>query len=412
MRIVKSFERKYISLVCLGITLILVANVCFYKEDTIPNYIMISGFGMAIIMFRYFRQTKYKIWFDKFMKWISALYIIYLVYGLLFSNGGLFNGDMFIFTYVSNIVLYIALRMIFQYDNWISILVKPVCLTVGIAMVLIFTNDISGALVAQNSTRFGSSLSGNVNSVAVYLGILSLIISYNYAKEKGKLSLVMLTLCFLFMLLTGSKKAIVIIAFDLLIYLKVSKEKAMSFIVFTVAIIAGIILISQVPFLYNIIGHRVQDLFYQVFGIGTASYSNSSDMSSAIRQDLMAEAFDIYIRHPTFYLMGGGWNAFAANSHYHNMNYYSHCNYTEMLCTFGLLGTCFYYVPMIHNYRLIKKKSANKDEKVFSAIILLVMIVLSFFMVIFSDICLLYIPFMLLFLMAENTKRSFEGRAM
>lgn len=410
MKLGISVNQQKITLVCIGITLILVANVCYYTEDTIPTYILISALGMAIIMFRYLRETHFKIKFDRFMKWISVLYCVFLIYGLLFNNGGLFNWDIYIFTYASNLVLYIAIRMIFQYDDWSSILNKPVCLTICVAMILIFTNDISGVLVTENSTRFGSSLSGNVNSVAVYFGILSLIISYYYAKSKDRLSLIMLILCFLFMLLTGSKKAIVIIACDLLMYLKVSKEKVKAFIFFMIAVIAGIILISQVPFLYNIIGHRVQDLFYQVFGIGTASYSNSSDMSSVIRQDLMTEAFDIYIKHPTFYLFGGGWNAFAANSHYHNINYYSHCNYTEMLCTYGLFGICLYYVPIIRNYSLIRKRATDKNESVFSGMILLVMLLLSFLMVIFSDTCLLYIPFMLLFLMAENAKYSLEGR--
>lgn len=390
--------------ILLGIVLILTANICYYTEDSIPTYITLSGVGMLLIIFRYLRVTNYKIFIEPFIIWVTVLYTMYFIYGFLFSNGGLFNWDMLLFTYVSNIVLYLALRIIITREDWISILIKPIGMTVIIISILIFTNDITGVVVAENETRFGGSLSGNVNSVAVYLGVLSMFVCYHYAKTKNKVTLSLLFLCFAFMLLTGSKKAIIIILCDLFIYLKVSKQKALAFLVFVCAIVGGTIMVMQVPLLYNIIGHRVRDLFFQVFGIGTGSYSNASDMSSSIRKDLIFEALEIYLKDPLFYLTGGGWNAFSANSHYHNFAYYSHCNYTEMLCTFGLLGTSLYYFPLFTIYKKVGRLNASRDEYYFSMIITLMMFLLSFFMVIFSDVCIVYLPYIILFLLVKRGK--------
>lgn len=397
-------DKRQLRPILCGIVLILAANVCYYTDETIPTYIFISGAGMLLIMYRYLRTTHFKIYIEPFIKWVTCLYIMYLVYGILFSNGGFFNWDMFVFTYASNIVLYLALRMVFTREDWIRILIKPVGITIIIAAILIFANDITGVVVAENETRFGGSLSGNVNSVAVYLGILSVFVCYHYAKTKNKITLSLLLLCFAFMLLTGSKKAIIIIICDLFIYLKVSKQKALAFLVFICTIVGGTILVMQVPLLYNIIGHRVQDLFFQVFGIGTGSYSSASDMSSSIRGDLMLEAITMYLKNPLFYLTGGGWNAFAANSHYHNLAYYSHCNYTEMLCTFGLLGTSIYYAPFFTKLRQIRRLSVSKDDYSFSIVISFMMFLLGFLMVSFSDTCVLYLPYMVLFLLVECGK--------
>lgn len=392
-----------------SLSLIFIANICFYTENTIPQYIVISTLGIIPIYFDYLKKNRSVIKVDSFIKWVTALYAMYMLYGCFFLRGGYFNWDMIVFTYVSNLALYFAFTNILNDDNWIEVLIKPVSLAVIVATILIITNDFSSALINENETRLGTTLSGNVNTVAVYLGIMSMFISYFYAKKKKKYALCLLLICFFFMLLTGSKKAILIIICDLIIYLKISKEKATAFLMFALTIVCGSILIIQVPLLYNIIGHRIQDFFYQIFGLGKASYSSASDMSSVVRLDLITEALEIYFGNPLYYLTGGGANFFAYNSHYQNMNYYSHSNYTEMLCTYGLLGTSLFYVPLMKNYRKIKKNSKDKDLISLSAILLGYILISSFFMVVFSDTCIVYIPMIFLFAVIKAKYKRYKN---
>ena len=149
------------------------------------------------------------------------------------------------------------------------------------------------------------------------------------------------------MLLTGSKKAILIILMSLTI-LGILKNRLgiFKYLPYIFIGIAILFLIFNVDYLYNIIGFRIVNFLSTLgFNIEGASYSNSTQL----RIFMYKIGFRAFLENPLF---GGGWFWF---SNYSGLGTYSHNNYIEMLVTYGIFGFTLYHLMIIKLLFKLKK---------------------------------------------------------
>ena len=91
-------------------------------------------------------------------------------------------------------------------------------------------------------------------------------------------------------------------------------------------------------FFFNLIGHRIVDLFNH-YGISVHTiYKNDlTGTSTDLRNRLIAIAMDMFWQKP---FLGWGWNAVEARG---GLHLYAHNNYAELLACMGLFGFIVYY---------------------------------------------------------------------
>ena len=391
----------------LGLILLLIGNICFYTEKTISIYIMLSMLSFVLI-FLGDKKISFKIHMDAFSKWIALLYATYTIYGCFFLRADFYNWDMVLFSGISNCFLYIAICSIMRSGSFAKNLGLPILFTCIFCVVyIIITNQ---GMIGEDEIRIGVGLSGNVNTVAVSLGILSLLLTYIYLHDRKLLFLLVLVVLIAFLLLTGSKKAIVYIIIDFVMIIRTGKKKMTKYLIIGIVSVITYYVIMRVPYFYSVIGHRVQDLIYQIFGIGSGSFSNISDRSSELRLEMIREGFNIYLTHPEYYLFGGGEKFFALCSEYSYLHY-SHCNYTEMLCNYGAYGIIIFYFPLIDNLRVLRSlRQWDKDLVLLAILCIVSTLINSWLMVVYQEICISYIPAIISFAAIKviNEERYYE----
>ena len=162
----------------IGISLLLISNVCFYTLETMTLYLILSTIGITIVFLKALFSFHGRLKIDKCFVWLTVIYIMFTVNGCLRLRFGTYNWDMMLFTYASNVALLIAFKRIFETDNWLlnmkKVIIFPTLFIIGY---ILFKES---ANIGQIGLRIGDSLGGNVNSVGVSLGILSIFIACLY----------------------------------------------------------------------------------------------------------------------------------------------------------------------------------------------------------------------------------------
>lgn len=371
----------------IALILIIVANFCFYTSETIKWYICLTVTGCIISILLNFKYFSFKIYSSNYILWLTIIYMIFFFYGFLFLQKGKFSWDSFLIRYIENISLYLAISGLFRCCG--ENVIAPFEISGIISIIYLIFNE--GAKIISGGIRIGNTLSGNVNTVGFNFGFISLLVSWQYCRNKKKKNLVLLGILMLFMLLTGSKKALLIIMLDILLIFAYEKGYATRWLKLLVSITVGAYLIFNVPYFYDILGFRVESMLGTMLGKASVAL-NTYSYSTDIREEMIGEAFRLFLQRPIF---GSGYNAFMANTFTHYE--YSHCNYTEMLCSFGMFGTIIFYSKYLSNIKFILSNKLLKVFKyrdvAFIGIFLMIeMVVVDWATVTFSGQCLGYLP--------------------
>ena len=378
-------NRKTINFDCIALILILVGEICFYTLDSLCLYLILTGFGMILGILHNANRFSLRIRGDNFILWVCVMYTIYFVYGFLFLQKGEFPWDTMGYRFLEIVVLYLIISNMFSYD---ILTFQNAIVIAGIisAAYLIYSEGFSILLGGQ---RIGDSLSGNVNTVGFNFGIISTIIMWSYCKQKTAYKIILFLAFSVLMLITGSKKVLIIIIANLLMFFWYEKKKINGWVKTFFILIITIYVVFNVPYFYDIIGSRVEAM------IETMLYGNSSTIysySTNSREKMIQEAFKLFLNNPFF---GGGWNYFYSQTIYGYE--YSHCNYTEMLCSFGIIGTAIFYGRHIYDARVALKERKTKIEENRDLIILILILTaealtLDWAAVTFSAQCVWYLP--------------------
>lgn len=384
-----------------AVTLAIVASICFYNLKTMNLYIGISFLSMAFSIIATYREHNLKILQENGVKYLTILYIVFTIYGTMFLRAGDYNWDRLIFTYIQEVCLYCSFRYFFSFPNWCKKITLPFVLGAAFSILYMFTLQQEQIFMAQVEERLGGDMSGNVNTVGYSLGIVSFVVVYYYCITKEKIVFFVLLPLFFMMLLTGSKKTFIIIVIDIFTLYVYGKAKVSSFV--KLAFFASILLwaVFESNYFYEVIGKRIEDMYTTLTGTGGGDYSHSTED----RSGMISEALRLGFNNPLF---GGGMNYFEATSKNYGYYGYSHCNYTELFCNFGLFGLLLYYIPYIKNiFYFWKNKKKDWQKTIFVVMWLVTSLALGWLMVAFSDICMSYLPIIASFAMLESSKVQF-----
>lgn len=382
----------------MALTLLVTAEICFYRIGTLHFYFLMTGFGIVVGLFvAGIRYVHRYVNMKSFPVWLIAIYGMFVINGFFRLQIGTFTWDTIIYRFVENIAMYFLFRDIIREDN--RIIVFPFIIAGLFSFGYLMMTE-GTSFFFTGYYRIGNSMSGNVNTVGYNFGMISLFTMWWYCQRKKWYKLVLFLLFSVVMLLTGSKKVMILLLLDFVLLFLCDREHSGRWLKFALALVALVYLVFNVPVFYDTIGHRIETMLStMLYGSSATLYSYSTD----VRNKMIEEGFKLFLKKPIF---GGGWANYYANT---TTSYtYSHNNYIELLCSFGLVGTLLYYNKHISNLFYTLKglvKSRFSDRKLFFPFILiLATVLLDFAAISFSAVCVWYIPLICGCVMVEDIK--------
>ena len=228
------------------------------------------------------------------------------------------------------------------------------------ATYLLLTN-LDMLMSLESADRLGNDSAWNANAIGMMTSICALLSVYFFQTSKTKsakgIMIASLILMLVVSLLTGSRKAILILAVGISMYLflsnKVKRVKTIVVIALFLFLIGYIVM--KVPYFYSIIGWRIEAYISSLTGSGEV------DGSTISRQKLITAAIDAWLDKP---IIGHGIDCFRIfGMEATGKNYYAHNNYVELLADLGIIGFSIYYAGYAFIlYRLIKNKNKSKFD--------------------------------------------------
>lgn len=384
---------------CRGMSIITLALFMFsatsFWESNSLNKLLVSG--IVVICFAMIIAVKKGIFLtaiinDRVILWLVVNYSIFTIYGFFFLRAGEFNWDFVLFNGVSLVFITIILKSFKSSEQMLDILCTACKLAIIATGLYIYTQETISFSNIVFGSRLGYNLSGNVNTVATCLAIMYLPAFYSAISKlvKGEKDIAgFLCSCFaiIIMLMTGSKKALIVIVISFIMTMYIYR-KPVKYVIIPVCIFAGIYMILNVSMIYNTIGYRILDML-ATFEIGEAV---TKSRSTEVRFDYIILGLRSFWKHPIF---GGGMNYFQ---YINGVIHYSHNNFVEMLNNFGLVGFFVFYGVSFKSLRYFSQVWKNKNQEHMNIAIFCLMFVISklsldMAMVSYSSLGIYYLPF-------------------
>lgn len=148
-------------------------------------------------------------------------------------------------------------------------------------------------------------------------------------------------ICVLFMLLSASRKAVILLPIFLTIYLLLRSNDPIKFIrnlffVF-IAFFAVWSAFRFIPYLYESVGYRIESMINGLLGEG------DSDSSTTTRLSLIEFGMEYFWKRPWWGYGMDNFRSLTAVYRSWGTAYYAHNNYVELLVDCGVVGTVIYY---------------------------------------------------------------------
>ena len=256
-------------------------------------------------------------------------------------------------------------------------------ISILIASIILLKIFITTPLAASgNQTLFKLYTGYDKNGFAMMGAFLSVCAMLMYYSEKKQIYIIGWLLMVTIAIIGGSRKGalIIFVSWPMFVFLKNKFVKKIIYII--VFSIVGIFLIKFIMtnrVFYDLVGERLHNLFSKFFGAG------SGDGSITEREKFIELGWNLFCQKKLF---GWGTDGFAIQMQRIIGRYvYSHCNYIEMLCNFGILGFVLYYV---YYFTIIKTTVLQIFKKnsyiIFSFIIFVLFLVFEYGFVSYYEI--------------------------
>lgn len=255
----------------------------------------------------------------------------------------LFLNILFLFAFVCYYRYTKDIRQILKFYTWVALIFSIPCMLGGIGSLL-------------QGERL-SILGLNSNRIAMVFAYTIIILFYqllNTSETKKRRQLLLLIgWLLLAILLTGSRKGLLVPALG--VYVLICARKPRSILKYTaiVAVVGGILLllILNVEPLYKIIGHRVEAVLQYL------RQEDYTEGSLATRDSFVLLGWEMSQYEPVW---GYGLDCFRLLRG--SFGTYSHNNYIEILYSLGWVGVIAYYTPfLIALFRLLANIKKHKS---------------------------------------------------
>ena len=273
----------------------------------------------------------------------------------------MFNG------YISMFIVIFVINLVVVDEEDIKFLLKAFALAALIQciyMLSVYGLDIFYVIAeGEERIRVGDEVS-NSNSVGMSFICSEIISVYFLLNEKmqihKKLFYVVLTVIgFVFGLLSGSRKALILLiagSFIILYYKNLDKKNVVKtmfgILIASAAVYAMYYLITSNQ-MFSIINDRFTTLIEGVRG------ETILDNSSEERFNMIKTGWEVFVESPVY-----GKGLYASYNYFET---YSHNNFIEILMNTGIIGFIIFYYPYIKG--LYKFSKINKKEKMYSVML-------------------------------------------
>lgn len=329
------------------VSLILFANLVIGSAKYIMYVyalMFVASFYCIMISIRNFKYTNKAIISVPFF-WIISCGLLMFLYGYF----GKFPEEYSLNFHLLNMYSIILTLIILNHkrDSVIDVVARAGGITIILMSAFIFLSAGLNlrALFGAGMGRIGYTAVGNVNTTAVSYIVLLIPIVYLILIEKRWRYIPVAVIALVFMFITGSKKTIISIMIMVFVCtLEKSKNKRQYIINLLKAILLMVLVLLVcyfIPSLNKMIWSRLVTM------IEVLDNFNMGDQSSTgLRMGYIITAFTKAWDKPLF---GHGWGSFKNMYGYSSLyktELYTHCNYAEILFSFGILGVIvFYFLP-------------------------------------------------------------------
>ena len=219
---------------------------------------------------------------------------------------------------------------------------------------------------------FNKPIFKSSNSTARFCSIAAFFCAYFAMYEKKKIYYILMSFFSYGVILTGSRKGILILAIFLIYSLFKFMKVRIDIKIIRISIIAILvgILIFKVPFFYQQIGKRMWVLISNIFELGNAIGDGNSYV---MRQNLANLAISYIIKSP---FIGVGLGVFGAENSYNGFLVGTENNYLDILVSGGIFAFGLYYSYIIFLINEIKTIYFSKSLtiKIMFVIVLTILI--------------------------------------
>lgn len=311
------------------------------------------------------------------LRWFGLLALLSIVstqwaYGV--KEGGNTNLTFFRILVIA-VVLFLYVN---SYERAVAIVKSYIISSVIMAAVVLVTTPLSQYGQAGNEEGFGAFIGQQRNGIGAIM-VFTAFMSYMLFKN-GKFPLGKFYCAFsVFTLIcTGSRGSYLQFIIVILIYVFLQNDlrKLVPYILgIAIAVPIVLVIIRYVPFLYEIIWVRIENLFLTVSGVDIDA--DSSAQGRALYKVLAWEMF----RNKPFLGYGvDGFYCMLRDVQVINGIYvppvYSHCNYTELASCFGIVGLAIWYVPVFQNLvgAFLNRKSSSMMKGIFAMLVSMIVL--------------------------------------
>lgn len=222
--------------------------------------------------------------------------------------------------------------------------IRLLLVCMSIAPILLMLNVVvTDGLMAFSDSRSTEYFSANTVGMTAAFGscMVGFCLFEKQILTKG-LSIFIMVVDLTVVVLSASRKAILMVLCAASIYILLkSHGNGMKLLARLMAallvLLIGYFLIMNIPFLYDMVGYRMESMVVGFLG------GEEIDASTSTRMSLIEHGMEFFQMSPIIGHGGANFSALDAAYFHANAGYYAHNNFVEILTDYGIIGFCLYY---------------------------------------------------------------------
>ena len=324
-----------------------------------------------------FINSGYVIWSIAFLGYCVASYFWAVSWWLVLSA---------LKTMIVHTLLLLVLNSIMRTKEDVERLLKIIVVVCIVNAVYLIINNVDVVFGESTGTRLGTEGDWNANGIGMMMSFASIVLIYLMRGQKGKMSRTLSLILIIFLVfvsfITGSRKAFLMVLLGISTFLMFTahkNKKITTFLIVVVAFIGIYYMVMTEPFLYSVLGWRLEGLISSITGVGTID-------ASAENRELYIKA-GIQVFGDNFWV-GCGLDCFRVlNSKITGDSMYAHNNYVELLADLGIVGAAIYYsIYFVIFSRLIKNYKKGEGLTKLLLVLMLLLILVDYGSVSYNSI--------------------------
>ncbi len=316
----------------------------------------------------------------KFLIWILLLFSFYTFHYFLAPQ----NKEISVYSMLSQCVIVLCIILWLcdlEYEGAFDVFVFSASIA-SVVISLYYVYYSIGDVLLLNMRLGGvtDNVLSNINYTSQIVLMISSLSLYKifFEKKYNKLYVIIFFIQFLFILLSGTKRAIISLPIFYIVFILIKNRRSFFKYILPLTIGLGlfIYLLLNNELLYNIAGERLEGMFYAL-GIVQDNKFDIGDNSTNIRKELFNTAIGMIPETP---IWGRGLGYFETHSglNTHVQIFHSHNNYLELYLCYGLIGFLMYYSIFFRTtIRLFRKKKKSTMVYLFLAYFLVLYVIIE-----------------------------------